>query len=186
MAQIVIDMNEHEKFFLSEVGQTFLNEMAKSEDFEMIATIASYTHTSKDTLAYIVKRLTASEVAKYSDNNKAFDVVARVCQNSKADTNMLDEIYEFALKLIERYRPTTIPYDTAMNILKCLAIHPNTSEQTLCKLVESNNFFIKFVVKNPAISDKWLIELVEAASSQAERLAAVPELLRRLKVKQQE
>ena len=184
MPQITIDMNEYEQFFQSELGQAVLNEMAKSEKMGEVSAAASYIHTSKDTLAFIVKRLTES--ANY-ESDGALCVVLGGGGISKADTKTLDEIYAFAMKLMDAYEDGYTPHRRmAMKMLDCLAIHSNTSEETLHKLLEYNAVFYKFVVRNPGISDKWLIELVESATSQDDRLAAVPELLRRLKARQQE
>lgn len=186
MPQIILEMNEHEEFFKSELGQAVLNEMAKQDSLGMLRAVAECNATSKDTLAYIVKRLTVDELAKYINAVDTFSVIQSVTENSVTDTKTLDSIYEFAMKLIARYQVGSTPHRIAMTIFERLAIHPNTSEEKLRKLVADNDCFERFVVQNPSISDDWLIELVESFTSQAEKLAAVPELVRRLKAKQRE
>ena len=186
MPQIILEMNEHKEFFKSELGQAVLNEMAKKDSLEMLRAVAECNSTSKGTLAYIVKRLTVDERAKYNNDDYAFSIIQSVTGNNVTDTETLDNIYEFAMKLIARYKVGSMPHRIAMTIFEGLAVHPNTSEEKLRKLVADNDSFEQFVVQNPGISDDWLIEIVENSTSQVEKLAAVPQLVRRLKAKLQE
>ncbi len=186
MPIISVDMDKQSAFFTSELGQAVLTEMAKSDSLDALKAVVSCIHTSKETIAVIIERITVTEYDKYNNNDDAFGVIARAAENSKTDTDTLDIIYDFAMRLIGRYQVDSTPHRIAMNIFESLAIHPNTSENKLRKLVSGNNRFEQFVVKNPGISDKWLIELVESFTTQAEKLAAVPELVRRLKAKLQQ
>lgn len=183
MPNISFDMNQEKKFFTSDLGQAVLNEMAKSDSLAILAAVVDCIHTSKEIIAFIVERLTVIEWEKYSNDDMAFAVIARAAENDKTDTETLDKIYDFAMKLIARYQIESTPYNIAMKIFERLAIHPNTSENNLRKLVADNDRFERFIVQNSGISDNWLIEIVESSTSQSEKIAAVPELVRRLKAK---
>lgn len=186
MPIISVDMDKQSDFFTSELGRAVFTEMAKSDSLDALKAVVSCIHTPSETIVYIVNRLTVTEYDKYNNDDDAFCVIARAAENNNTDTETLDKIYDFALKLIERYQVNSVPHRIAMNIFEGLAIHPNTSENKLRKLVADNDSFERFVVQNPGISDKWLIELVESFTTQAEKLAAVPELVRRLKAKLQQ
>lgn len=190
MSTITINMDEHKEFFESELGQAVLTEIAKLDSFEVLEAVVTFEHTPKETIANISKRLIATESSKlgdYDENNEDYiRVIASIAENKVADKNTLDEIYEFAMRLKGRYQATTTYYKIAITMLERLAIHPNTSEETLHNIkANGGNSFVKLIVENPSISDEWLIEIVEHGIS-AVREAAIPELVRRLKAKLQQ
>lgn len=190
MSTLIINMEEHKEFFASELGQAVLKEMAKSDSYEILDAIVGFEDTSKETIANIAKRLIATESSKlgdYDENNEDYiRVIASIAENKAADKNTLDEIYEFAMRLKGRYQTVTTYYKIAITMLERLAIHPNTSEETLHNIkANGGNSFVKLIVENPSISDEWLIEIVEHGIS-AVREAAIPELVRRLKAKLQQ
>lgn len=190
MSTITINMDERKEFFAGELGQTLLKEMSKSDSFEILEAVVTFEKTPKKIIADIAKRLIVTESSKLDKhkpiNEDYIRVVVKIAQNKITDKNTLDEIYEFAMKLKEEYPLLTIPGNCALAIMKGLAIHPNTSEETLHNIKKNgnkfDNNFAKLIVKNPSISDEWLIELVEHGIGPV-REAAIPELVRRLKEK---
>lgn len=186
MPKITINTDEHKKFFSSALGQAVLTELSKTADLETLKAIVNCEYTSKGTIEDIVKRLTESELIKIEKNGEydkeVFYVIMSATSNKSTGRITLDIIYNFAMKLIMIYQVGSTPYDMAMDMIKWLAINPNTNEQTLQKIKANNAHLVKHIVQNVGIRDKWLIELVEDGTNE-EKLAAIPELVRRLKTK---
>ena len=185
MPKITIDMNEHKKFFSSELGQAVLREMSKTDDIEILKALADCSCTSAGIIDDIVKKLTKSELSKLegngSYNEQALRVIMNATQNRNTSQHTLGMLYTFAMKLME-FQIGSIPYDAALDMLRWLSINPNTNEQTLRKIKTSNPHLIKYIVQNTGVNNKLFLELVEGGK-QEEKLAAVPELIRRLKAK---
>ena len=127
MPIISVDMDEQSDFFTSELGQAVLAEMAKSDSLDTLKAVVSCIHTSKETIAAIVERIMVTEYDKYDNNDDAFGIIARAAENSNTDTDTLDKVYNFAVKLITKYQVNSVTYRIAMNIFECLAINHNTS-----------------------------------------------------------
>ncbi len=184
MYNITIDMDEHKKFFSTSLGQNFIKEMANTDNLEKLKSIVNCPYASTEIIEDVVKRLIEKELAKIekdgSYDSEVLYVIIHATQNKNAGRETLDMIYSFAMKLIVKYQIASIPYDMGMDMIRWIVINPRTSEKTLKQIKTDNAHLVKHIVQNNGISDKWLIELVENGNTE-EKLAAVPELIRRLK-----
>lgn len=182
MNYIKFYLEKHEDFLLSPEGQVFLKEMATSDDTETVRGVAACHQSMADLLGFIAKRFVGSEENYKFEALEALEVLATVVDNENTEAETLEMVCTHVLKEISNYAECEDEYKVCVLVLQKIAVHHNTDEKILRKLLNHMTIsFEEYVVLNEGISDELLIEIMEQTKSYDTKAAASGELLKRFK-----
>lgn len=178
MNYIKFYLAKHEDFLFSPEGQAFLKEMATSDDTETVQGVAACHQSMADLLGVIAKRF----VDYKFEELEALEVLATVVDNENTEAETLEMVCTHVLKEISNYAQCEDEYKVCVLVLQKIAVHHNTDEKILRKLLNHMTIsFEEYVVLNEGISDELLIEIMEQTKSYDTKAAASGELLKRFK-----
>lgn len=185
MKKLEICLKDHSEFLKTKSGQDFLAELAKSKDGAVLKKVAECQEISIDLLKGILNRIINVKNVMWDDGWNMYRTLTSIANNVAADALILDCICDFVLKHIEAYPHESRTRDILVDTLKVIGRNTHTGEATFIKLLDSHIKVKAAVAGNTAISDEFLIQIVENHTEDEVRAAAAKQLAQRFKALKQ-
>lgn len=180
MSNITICMEEHSEFLATEAGQAFLEELATRGDEDVVRQIANSELTTPKVLSQIVERFAVHERNCWT-YDAALNMIRCVARNHAMDESGMDNICAIVIDELKQNHADFL-YDILIGLLKDVAANPNTGDDALRKILDSQFTETWKMQTNDGRTDEVVINVIQNTENKDILSEAAKQLAQRYKV----